>query len=260
MITCAKGLTSGYSPLGAVICRDFLAEPFLDGHRVASPRHHLRRPPGELRGRRSRNLDAVRATRTCSTTCARNEAGFRERLEALRDLPIVGDVRGAGYFLRARARAATSDTRSRFTDEEARGAAARLPRARASSTPGSSAAPTTAATRSSSCRRRSIAGRRRARRDRVDPAHRARPKPWQAARARDGAAARRRRPARGQGRRAPRRDHARRRARAAPRTASPCSSRRARASTRRSPTTSTRPPAPRSSTPPPTCGAAPTSC
>ena len=31
MITSAKGLTSGYSPLGAVICRDFLAEPFLGG-------------------------------------------------------------------------------------------------------------------------------------------------------------------------------------------------------------------------------------
>ncbi len=31
MITCAKGITSGYSPLGAVICRDFLAEPFLEG-------------------------------------------------------------------------------------------------------------------------------------------------------------------------------------------------------------------------------------
>ena len=30
IITCAKGLTSGYSPLGAVICRDFLAEPFLE--------------------------------------------------------------------------------------------------------------------------------------------------------------------------------------------------------------------------------------
>ena len=30
IVTCAKGLTSGYSPLGAVICRDFLAEPFLE--------------------------------------------------------------------------------------------------------------------------------------------------------------------------------------------------------------------------------------
>jgi adenosylmethionine-8-amino-7-oxononanoate aminotransferase len=27
-----------------------------------------------------------------------NEAEFRARLEGLRDLPIVGDVRGAGYF------------------------------------------------------------------------------------------------------------------------------------------------------------------
>ena len=29
---------------------------------------------------------------------SRHEAGFRARLEPLRDLPIVGDVRGAGYF------------------------------------------------------------------------------------------------------------------------------------------------------------------
>ena len=26
------------------------------------------------------------------------EAGFRERLDALRDIPVVGDVRGAGFF------------------------------------------------------------------------------------------------------------------------------------------------------------------
>ena len=60
MITCAKGLTSGYSPLGAVICRDYLAEPFLEGKRVVRARHHLRRPPGELRGR-ARQPRRVRA-------------------------------------------------------------------------------------------------------------------------------------------------------------------------------------------------------
>ena len=52
MITCAKGLTSGYSPLGAVICRDALAEPFLAQpdasflHGITFAGH-----PGELRGR-----------------------------------------------------------------------------------------------------------------------------------------------------------------------------------------------------------------
>ena len=71
MITCAKGLTSGYSPLGAVICRDTLAEPFLAEPDVVVPaRHHVRRSPRELRGRRSRTstsstrssvLDNVRA-------------------------------------------------------------------------------------------------------------------------------------------------------------------------------------------------------
>ena len=29
---------------------------------------------------------------------ARHEAGFHERLTGLYDIPIVGDVRGAGYF------------------------------------------------------------------------------------------------------------------------------------------------------------------
>ena len=97
IITCAKGLTSGYSPLGAVICRDFLAEPFLEDKASFAARPHLRRSPGELRGRRS-------PTSTCSSeeqvldNVLAHEAGFRERLERLRDLPIVGDVRGAGYF------------------------------------------------------------------------------------------------------------------------------------------------------------------
>jgi adenosylmethionine-8-amino-7-oxononanoate aminotransferase len=97
MITCAKGLTSGYSPLGAVICRDHLAEPFLEdgssflhgitfgGHPVSCAVALKNLELFEEEG----ILEHVRA----------NEAGFRERIEGLRDIPIVGDVRGAGYFL-----------------------------------------------------------------------------------------------------------------------------------------------------------------
>ena len=96
IITCAKGLTSGYSPLGAVICRDFLAEPFLEG--TASFAHGLTfggHPVSCAVG--LANLDVFEQESVLENVLDR-EAGFRERLERLRDLPIVGDVRGAGFF------------------------------------------------------------------------------------------------------------------------------------------------------------------
>jgi adenosylmethionine-8-amino-7-oxononanoate aminotransferase len=97
MITCAKGLTSGYSPLGAVICRDHLAEPFLEDkasflHGITFGGHPVSCAVGIA------NLEAMEAEGTLDNV-RRNEVGFRERLEGLRDLPIVGDVRGTGYFL-----------------------------------------------------------------------------------------------------------------------------------------------------------------
>jgi adenosylmethionine-8-amino-7-oxononanoate aminotransferase len=96
MITTAKGLTSGYSPLGAVLCRDFLAEPFLAGD--ASFAHGLTfggHPVGCAVA--SRNLELF-ADEDLPGNVRRNEPALRERLEGLYDLPIVGDVRGAGAF------------------------------------------------------------------------------------------------------------------------------------------------------------------
>ena len=49
MITCAKGMTSGYSPLGALLVDDRVMEPFLDGRHLL-PRLHLRRSPRVDRG------------------------------------------------------------------------------------------------------------------------------------------------------------------------------------------------------------------
>jgi adenosylmethionine-8-amino-7-oxononanoate aminotransferase len=96
MITCAKGLTSGYSPLGAVICRDFLAEPFLEG--TASFAHGLTFGGHPVSCAVAlANLDVFEREHVLDNVCD-GEAGFRARLESLRDLPIVGDVRGAGYF------------------------------------------------------------------------------------------------------------------------------------------------------------------
>ena len=97
MITCAKGLTSGYSPLGAVICRDFLAEPFLEGtasfaHGITFGGHPVSCAVALA------NLDMFERGARARQRAAPTRPGFQERLDGLRDLPIVGDVRGAGYF------------------------------------------------------------------------------------------------------------------------------------------------------------------
>ena len=115
MITCAKGLTSGYSPLGAVICRDHLAEPFLSGtssfmHGITFGGHPVSCAVG------LRNLELFEEENILEHVRA-NEAGFRERIEGLRDIPIVGDVRGAGYFLAVEL-VADPETEAQFTDEQ----------------------------------------------------------------------------------------------------------------------------------------------
>ncbi|MDQ1430165.1 MAG: hypothetical protein QOF40_767 [Actinomycetota bacterium] len=96
IITCAKGLTSGYSPLGAVICRDFLAEPFLGArasfaHGITFGGHPVSCAVALA------NLDVFEQEGVLDNV-GEHEAGFRARLETLRELPIIGDVRGAGYF------------------------------------------------------------------------------------------------------------------------------------------------------------------
>jgi adenosylmethionine-8-amino-7-oxononanoate aminotransferase len=96
MITCAKGITSGYAPLGAVICRDFLAEPFLEGK--ASFAHGLTFAGHPVSCAVSlANLDLFEREHVLEHVRA-EEPELRARLDALRELPIVGDVRGAGFF------------------------------------------------------------------------------------------------------------------------------------------------------------------
>ena len=97
IITFAKGLTSGYSPLGGMLVSDRLMEPFTAGYGDVPARHHLRRAPGVDAPSRWPTWTCSRR-RTCSTTSARTRPAFRSTLEKLHDLPIVGDVRGDGYF------------------------------------------------------------------------------------------------------------------------------------------------------------------
>ena len=116
MITSAKGLTSGYSPLGAVLCRDHLVEPFLEG---ASAFAHGLTFGGHPVGCAValRNLQ-VFDDEDLLGNVARLESGFRERLLGLqREVPIVGDVRGAGFFW-ALELVKDQNTAERFTRDE----------------------------------------------------------------------------------------------------------------------------------------------
>ncbi len=96
IITCAKGLTSGYSPLGAMIAQDKLMEPFLKGHESFLHGYTFGGHPVSTAVALA-NLDIFEAERL-NEHVRDNEGAFRATLEKLKDLPIVGDVRGDGYF------------------------------------------------------------------------------------------------------------------------------------------------------------------
>jgi adenosylmethionine-8-amino-7-oxononanoate aminotransferase len=114
IVTMAKGLTSGYSPLGAMAVSDRLVEPFLNGetflHGVTFAGHPVSAAVALA------NLDVIEKESLLEHVRT-NEPLFRASLETLRDLPIVGDVRGAGYFYGIEL-VKNKDTRETFDDDE----------------------------------------------------------------------------------------------------------------------------------------------
>jgi len=115
IITCAKGLTSGYSPLGAMIASDKLMEPFLrDGEMFAHGYTFGGHPVSTAVG--LRNLELFEEENVLEHV-RDNEDAFRATLERLKDLPIVGDVRGDGFFYGIEL-VKDKATKESFTDEE----------------------------------------------------------------------------------------------------------------------------------------------
>jgi hypothetical protein len=115
IITTAKGLTSAYAPMGAVIARDHVAEPFMQGtnsflHGATWGGHPVAAAIALA------NLDAFENEDVIGHVRA-NEAAFRAMLDSLSDLPIVGEVRGMGYFY-AIELVKDKDTKQSFSDEE----------------------------------------------------------------------------------------------------------------------------------------------
>ncbi len=115
IITFAKGATSGYAPLGGMITSDALMEPFTEGsasflHGVTFAGHPVSCAVALA------NLD-VFEKEDLPGNVRGHEAAFRATLEKLTDLPIVGDVRGDGYFYGIEL-VKDKTTRQTFTDEE----------------------------------------------------------------------------------------------------------------------------------------------
>jgi hypothetical protein len=115
IITVAKGLTSGYAPLGAMIASDRLVQPFLkEGasflHGFTFAGHPVSCAVALA------NLDVFEGEQILQHVQA-TEGAFRAALEGLYDLPIVGNVRGAGFFYGIEL-VKDKETRLSFNDEE----------------------------------------------------------------------------------------------------------------------------------------------
>jgi adenosylmethionine-8-amino-7-oxononanoate aminotransferase len=116
MITTAKGISSAYVPLGALIAGEHIAEPFLHGKAVFNHGFTFGGHPVACAVGLA-NIEIIERERLCENVLA-NEGPFREMLESLSDLPIVGDVRGAGYF-QAIELVKDKDTKETFDHEQA---------------------------------------------------------------------------------------------------------------------------------------------
>jgi adenosylmethionine-8-amino-7-oxononanoate aminotransferase len=115
MITCAKGITSGYAPLGAMIASDRLMEPFLEDGAMFAHGYTFGGHPVST-AVAMKNLDIFEEENILEHVRS-TEGAFRSTLERLLDLPIVGDVRGDGYFYGIEL-VKDKATRESFNDEE----------------------------------------------------------------------------------------------------------------------------------------------
>jgi adenosylmethionine-8-amino-7-oxononanoate aminotransferase len=115
LMTIAKGLSSSYAAIGAVVASDRVMEPFMrdtrmyahgitfGGHPVAS-------------AVALKNIEIMKRDQIVEHVATTQDA-FRAKLEQLLDLPIVGDVRGTGFFYAVEL-VKDKDTKATFDDQE----------------------------------------------------------------------------------------------------------------------------------------------
>jgi len=115
IITTAKGLTSAYAPMGAVIIDDRIAEPFLQG--VNSFVHGFTFGGHPMCAAVALANIEVFEEEGILENVREQEPLLRGMLDGLRDIPIVGDVRGAGFF-HAIELVKDQETKQRFERDE----------------------------------------------------------------------------------------------------------------------------------------------
>jgi adenosylmethionine-8-amino-7-oxononanoate aminotransferase len=115
LITSAKGLSSSYASIGAVIATDKVAEPFLDPssmytHGITFGGHPVNCAVA------LKNIEIMKRERVVEHVREKEDV-FRAKLATLLELPIVGDLRGAGFFY-ALELVKDSETKETFDDDE----------------------------------------------------------------------------------------------------------------------------------------------
>ncbi len=113
--TNAKGLSSSYAALGAVVATDrvmeaFMGETSMFSHGITFGGHPV------MCAIALKNIEIMKRERILEHV-RENEERFEATLSQLLDLPIVGDLRGTGFFW-AIELVKDKDTRETFSDEE----------------------------------------------------------------------------------------------------------------------------------------------
>ena len=111
----AKGLSSSHAAIGGVVATNRVMEPFLSetgmfSHGITFGGHPV------MCAIALKNIEIMKRERLLEHVLA-EEGAFRSTLEQLLELPIVGDVRGTGFFYAVEL-VKDKDTRETFTDEE----------------------------------------------------------------------------------------------------------------------------------------------
>src|SRR3954463_6382643 len=115
VMTVAKAITSAYVPMGGMIVSDRIAEPFMGGKEMFAHGSTFAGHPVASAVAMA-NID-VFENEDLNGHVRSKEGELRAMLDGLRDIPIVGDVRGAGFF-HAIELVKDQETKEGFSDEE----------------------------------------------------------------------------------------------------------------------------------------------